>query len=299
MLQIVHDVAPKASLSFATAFAGEEAFAKSIEELAEAGAEVIVDDVAYFEEPFFQEGPVAVAIRKVTEGGVAYFSAAGNDNLFDGEGNEIASWEAPEFRDAGGCPAAVSSLEGLNGSHCLDFNPSAATDRTFGVKVKAGATLTADLQWAEPRFGVETDLDAFLLSAGGALLAGSVEDNPASGKPVEIVQWTNTSSSEKTVQLVVNRYSGPGARLKLALMQNGGGVSGTEYPASGGGDVVGPTVFGHAGAASAVAVGAVPVPVSPFNATPVERYSSRGPVTNYFGPVEGSDGRGAAGWNRK
>ena len=71
MLQIVHDLAPGAELAFATAFEGEESFAENIEALAGrleggAGAQVIVDDVAYFEEPFFQDGPVAVAVNKVT-----------------------------------------------------------------------------------------------------------------------------------------------------------------------------------------------------------------------------------------
>ena len=108
MAQIVHDLAPGASLAFATAFSGELAFAANIRALAAAGAEVIVDDVAYFEEPFFQDGPVAVAVDEVTAAGVSYFSAAGNDNLIDGEGHDIASWEAPAFRDSGGCPAAIA-----------------------------------------------------------------------------------------------------------------------------------------------------------------------------------------------
>src|SRR3954452_10197450 len=111
MLQIVHDVAPAAKLAFATAFEGETAFAQSIEALAApvlsggAGAKVIVDDVAYFEEPFFQDGPVAAAVNKVTAEGVTYLSAAGNDNLINGSGRNIASWEAPSFRDGGSCPA--------------------------------------------------------------------------------------------------------------------------------------------------------------------------------------------------
>ncbi len=288
MLQIVHDVAPHASLAFATAFLGEESFAQNIERLARpvaaggAGASAIADDVVYFEEPFFQDGPVAAAVNKVTGEGVTYLSSAGNDNLFEGE-NEIASWEAPEYRDSGGCPAEIQALAGVNGTHCIDFNPGPNTDRTFGIKVEPEATLTIDLQWAEPWQGVGTDLDAFLLNANGELVTGAAEDNLATQRPVEIVQWTNQSASEKTVQLVVNRYSGTIPRLKFALLQNGGGVSATEYPRSGGGDVVGPTVFGHAGAASAIAVGAVPF----NNGTAPEEYSSRGPTTHYFGPVEG------------
>jgi len=284
MLQIVHDVAPEASLAFASAFTGELKFAKNIEALAKtAGAEVIVDDVAYFQEPFFQNGPVANAIGAVTADGSSYFSAAGNDNLFDGEGNEIASWEAPAFRDSGGCPPVISSIPELNGKHCLDFNPGAPVDRTFGIRVEPGEILTLDLQWAEPWFGVDTDLDAILLDSEGEILTGSAEDNVnITDRPVEIVQWANESASEATVQLAVNRYAGSSPQLKFIFLQSG--VSGVEYPKSGGGDVVGPAIYGHAAAPETIAVGAVRFSTK----SAPEPYSSRGPATLYFGPVAGT-----------
>jgi hypothetical protein len=289
MLQIVHDLAPHADLAFATAFESEESFAQNIERLARpkseggAGAGVIVDDVSWFEEPFFQDGPVAVAIDNVTDEGVSYFSAAGNDNLLDSSNREIASWEAPSFRDSLGCPEAVAKLSGFNGIHCMDFNPGAATDTTFGITVGPGQLLTLDLQWAEPWNGVVTDLDAFLLSTGGQLLAKAPTNNTGTQRPVEVLQWENESSSAKNVQLAINRFSGLSPRLKFILLQNGGGVSATEYPQSSGGDVVGPSVFGHAGAEAAIAVAAVPF----NNSARVESYSSRGPVTHLFGPVVG------------
>lgn len=291
MLQIVHDVAPLAELAFHSAFNGEPDFAEGIEDLAKNGAgganaNVIVDDVGYFEEPFFQDGPVAAAVDKVTSQGATYVSAAGNDNLFDEEGNEIASWEAPAYRDSGDCPGAVRSLSGFNAQHCVDFNPGAPTDRTFGIKVEGHEVLSIDLQWAEPWFGVETDLDAFLLNANGELLRASSAPNEEIGKPVEIVQWENTSSSAKTVQLVINRFSGTAdPPLEFILLQNGGGVIGTEYPKSGGGDVVGPSIYGHAGSPSAIAVGAVRYEPREGEGEGPEPYSSRGPVTHYFGPV--------------
>lgn len=285
MLQIVHDVAPEADLAFHSAFNGELDFAEGIEDLAAAGAGVVVDDVGYFEEPFFQDGPVAAAVNTVSEEGNTYLSSAGNDNLFDAEGNEIASWEAPAYRDSGACPPEVRSLPNFKGTHCLDFNPGATTDRTFGIEVEPEETLTLDLQWAEPWFGVDNDLDAFLLDAEGELLTASFEDNVhETGKPVEILQWENPTGADRVVQLVVNRFAGTGEpRLKFVLLQNGGGVSGIEYPKSGGGDVVGPTIYGHAAAASAIAVAAVPFDDS----SEPEEYSSRGPATHYFGPVEG------------
>lgn len=303
MLQIVHDMAPKTELAFNSAFNGELAFAEGIEDLAKpvseggAGAQVVVDDVGYFEEPFFQDGPVAAAVNQVTEAGATYLSAAGNDNLFDAEDNEIASWEAPEYRDSGACPAAVAAIAELNPAHCMDFNPEAGvTDRTFGIEVEPEETLSIDLQWAEPWEGVQTDLDAVLLNADGEVLTGSTEDNVSSKEekgtqePVEIVQWTNESKAEQTVQLVINRFSGTAdPRLKFIFLQNGGGVSATEYPKSGGGDVVGPSLYGHAAAAGAIAVGAVRFEPRKGEKEGPEDYSSRGPATHYFGPVDGTE----------
>ncbi len=292
MLQIVHDVAPAAKLAFATAFLGETAFAESIEELADpvpfgAGAKVIADDVAYLEEPFFQDGPIAAAVNEVTAEGVTYLSAAGNDNLVDSTGRDIASWEAPSFRDAGSCPAAIQGLSGFNGTHCMDFAPGAtAADTTFGITVAPEETLLLGLQWAEPWFGVGTDLDAFLLNASGTqVLEAAFEGNPTdTEKPSELLGWTNGSSFSRTVQLAINRFSGGNPRLKFILFQNGGGVTGIEYPFSSGGDVVGPSVFGHAGGVGAIGVGAIP-----FNSTTKpESYSSRGPVTHYFAEVNGT-----------
>lgn len=283
MAQIVHDLVPKANIAFASAFNGEGAFANNIGKLVDAGAQVIADDVFYLEEPFFQDGPVAVAAGDAVSGGVTYLSAAGNDSLLDAEGRQIASWETPQFRNAGSCPPAVQELEATN---CLDFNPGSQTDRTFGIKVARGATLTVDLQWDEPWLGVGTDLDAFLLNSGGNLIASAGDNNvDISQKPLEVLEWSNESGSQRTVQLVVNRFSGDSPRLKLALIENGFGVTGTEYPRSSGNDVVGPTVFGHSGTAAAISVGAVPF----TSKSVVEPYSSRGPVRHDFGPVEGTE----------
>jgi subtilisin family serine protease len=298
MLQIVHDLAPHAGLAFATAFRSEEGFAENIELLARpvsaggAGADVIVDDVAWAEEPFFQEGPVAVAIDRVTDGGVTYLSATGNDNLFEGStGREISSWEAAAFRDAGLCPAPVATVPVNQGIHCMDFDPGPGLDNTFGITVAAGQTLTLNLQWAEPWYGVATDLDAFLLS-DTEVLDESFEDNiDETQRPFEFLQWENEDDDARTVYLAINRYAGGSPRLKFVLAQNGGGVEEIEYPQSSGGDVVGPSIYGHAGSPSAISVAAVPF----NNSAAVESYSSRGPVTHYFGPVESTAPAAALG----
>ncbi|HEY6551156.1 MAG TPA: S8 family serine peptidase [Solirubrobacterales bacterium] len=298
MAQIVHDLAPGADLAFASAFGGELSFAENIKKLAAEGAAVIADDVFYPEEPFFQDGPIAVAINEVVEAGATYFSAAGNNNLVDDEGRNIASWEAPEFRDSSACPSSVVELSeeieeaegvgnGLNPVHCMDFDPGPASDDTFGIAVAEGETLVADLQWAEPLAGVSSDLDAFLLGPQGEPVAASIEDNASpSGtqKPLEVVEWENDTGADAQVQFVINRFAGGDPLLKFALLENGGEVTATEYPESAEGDTVGPTIFGHSGAASAVSVAAAPF----FDSNEPEEYSSRGPLTHYFGPATGT-----------
>jgi subtilase family protein len=297
MAQTIHDLAPAASLAFATALEGELSFAANIRALASAGARVIVDDVTYLEEPFFQDGPVAAAVDEVAAGGVAYFAAAGNNNLIDA-GHDIASWEAPAFRDTSAqsspetCPLGLPAYA----THCMDFDPSAgATDPTFGITVAAGATLRVDLQWQQPWYGVTTDLDPYLLSGSTVLAPAAgqeLRNVTVSKKPVEILTWTNEGPSAQAVELAIDRCgvgcdgsngNNGSPRLKFVLVQDGEGVTETEYSQSSGGDVVGPTIFGHGAAQGAVSVGAV----SYEDPQQAEPYSSRGPVTHYFGPATG------------
>jgi hypothetical protein len=322
MLQVIHDLAPHAQLAFATAYGSELEFAHNIELLAKpvenggAGAKVIVDDVAYYTEPFFQEGPVAEAIRNVTEAGVTYITAAGNNNLFEKESGhetnrEIGSWERSEFDDAI-CPPVLFSRVKSGAGSCLNFKAS-GEGSTFRIAVEPGARLLVDLQWAEPWYGVESDLDAYLLNSSATQVLSPAEGRHplnnigeggegAGGKgfsaPVEVLTWKNESGSPVEVNLVVDRCIGSSCnpqaepaklpRVKIALLENGAGVETTQYHVAEKGITVGPTIFGHAGSASAITVGALSYKQSRTAPAAPEPYSSRGPYTNYFGPVSGT-----------
>lgn len=307
MLQVIHDIAPEAQLAFATAYSTELEFARNIERLAEpvsaggAGATVIVDDVGYLSEPFYQDGPVAVAIRNVTAAGVTYLTAAGNENIKDTSGHDIGSWEAPAFRPMA-CPTFVNTFLGETSTGCMDFDPAAGTDPEFRIAVAAGGTVAIDMQWAEPWFGIGADLDAYLFNGAGQVVsdwehgAGDL-DSIAEQVPFEYLTYTNTTGAPKVVFLVIDRCSGacnPAAsgtatpRLKFEFVGHGGGVTGIDYPTSSGGDVVGPTIYGHPASAAAISVGAIRYTESSSAPKEPETYSSRGPVTHYFGPVSGA-----------
>jgi hypothetical protein len=139
MLQIVHAVAPGASLAFYTADNSEADFANGITALANAGANVIADDVGYFDEPFFQVGLTGEAIDAVYGQGVAYFSAAGNDS------NLAYDNTTPKF-DAGSGPQTGETL--------LNFDATDATQvpsMTVTVpSLSQGEFIALVVEWDQP-----------------------------------------------------------------------------------------------------------------------------------------------------
>jgi hypothetical protein len=140
MLQIVHAVAPGAVSPFTRRMNSEADFANGIEALAAAGAKVIADDVGYFDEPFFQDGLVAEAVNTVEAGGVAYFSAAGNDSNLSYENT------APSF--------ATASSGSMAGEHLLNFDTTGATNTTtLPVSIPPippGDFLAIVVEWDQP-----------------------------------------------------------------------------------------------------------------------------------------------------
>jgi len=157
MAQIVHDLAPKERIGFATAQGGEVNFANNIRALAGLpGAEhavpgfkadVIVDDVVYHVEPFFQDGIVAQAVDEVAAAGVSYFSSAGN------RPSTMAYDSKPRI-----VPASQAASSGLNfanvppelyagGFH--DFDEGEGIDISQTVQI-GGGNPSIVLQWNEP-----------------------------------------------------------------------------------------------------------------------------------------------------
>jgi hypothetical protein len=287
MLEVVHDLAPGAALDFATAYGGLYGMADNIRALRDAGAKVIADDVTYFAEPMFQKGPIDAAIDDVTTSGVSYFSSAGNSNQVVG-GHNVGSYEAPAYRPTS-CPAELDALTGpYPYPDCHDFDPGAGVDGGANYTLADGGYLAIDLQWAEPWAGVGTDLDMILIDADtGDLLDYSLYSNSgASGTQVPFEYmgyYENATGASENVEVVIARYSGTAQpRLKYVIVQSDG-VTSVEHNSSSGGDVVGPTIFGHNGGENTISIAAVPY----NDSTTSESYTSHGPVTYYYGPADG------------
>lgn len=280
MAQIVHDLAPGAKLRFATADFGEADFADQIRGLAAAGATVIVDDITYYSEPMYQDGLVAKAVEDVVAQGVSYFSSAGNENEIVG-GRNVGSYETLAYRPTV-CPPAVLAYDpGVK--DCHDFSPDAGVaDATYGLSFSG--YLTYVLGWNEPQYGISTDLDFYVLDhATGVVIGASTTNNFSSGATFESVcDPCSGSATSGSVDLVVARYSGTATpRFKFVSWRSG--LTEVEYSTGSGGDVVGPTTFGHNASRSGATVAAVPF----SNVNVLEPYSSRGPATYCWGPVDG------------
>ena len=272
MLEIVHDVAPGAELAFHTAFNGEADFAQGIQDLAKIGCKVIADDVAYFDEPFFQDGIIAQSVDAVKKNGATYFSAAGNEANASYESIYRASNAAPLGADAG---------------TAHNFSAPGNTARYLQpVYIPTGGTFIASFQWDQPFFsaggaGSESDLDIFLLNASGQIVAYGADDNIKSGDPLELFGYYNNGNNP-TFYLLILKYSGPDpSRLKYVLY--GDGLFYLTNPAIPG--ILSPTIVGHPKAEGAIATAAafyLQTPAYGVDTPKVESYSSVGGVANYF-----------------
>ncbi len=254
MLEIVHDLAPGASLLFATAINGQASFANNILALRAAGADVIVDDVGYFAEAVFQDDVVAAAVDQVRADGALYFSAAGNSgNLDDGT---AGVWEG-DFN-----PGPT-----VNGLLAHDYGGG-----DFTNQIVADSPYVFTLHWADPLGSSSNDYDLFLTNAAGTiLLAASTDVQNGAGDPFEII---GSSGNDTGRQLIIVRHDGSASRY-LHLNSNRGRL---EHATAG-------QTSGHAAARGAIGVAAVFAHshTAGFSGTePVATYSSDGPRRVFF-----------------
>ncbi|MHC4431270.1 MAG: LamG-like jellyroll fold domain-containing protein, partial [Planctomycetota bacterium] len=265
MMQLIHDVAPDADLSFHTAFNGLADFAQGIQDLADDGADVIVDDIIYFAEPMFQDGIVAQAVDNVVSQGVAYFSSAGN--------SAQRSYDAP-FQASGERLFVGDDDRGM--LHDFNPGPGGPVDYLQSVTIPVGTTFIAVLQWDQPFAsncpnpqppqgcpGPDNDADIYLVEKSGnnlQIVTSSITDNLTSGEPVEVIQFQNPGfffGEDYHIMIthfdvVTPQHPQPGpppGRLKYVWFASPS-VTVNEHTTDS------PASYGHANASGAEAVGA-------------------------------------------
>ncbi len=262
MLELIHDLAPGSQLAFATAFTSETGFANNIIALKNAGCKVIVDDVRYFDEPYYQDGIVAQAVDTVKAAGVCYFSSAGNQ--------ASQSYESPVYRETD-LSAAVDGIT----IRWFDFSVGGAADARQLVTLQPGEFIRVALQWDDPFYSnLDTDLDLFVVEAGGtSSVESSRERNIGTQLAFEYVVVSNETAAPKQYEIMIQRFEGPPpSRIKFINYGSKIDIGAWEYFTSS------PTCTGHAAARGAMGVGAAPY----FDHTNPESFTSTGPAVILF-----------------
>ncbi len=174
MVQIVHKMAPRAKLAYATGVNGEVAFANYIRAMANIPgyettfggtvpfkgfkADVICDDISYGGEPFYGESIIGLGIDDAAAVGVSYFSSAGNNvgiNAYEsalrivpnGTGLTAAAGNtalANTNIDLTGVPANLYA----GGFH--NFNPNGQDVAGLWNLPASSTTGTTEMQWDDP-----------------------------------------------------------------------------------------------------------------------------------------------------
>lgn len=322
MAEVIHHVAPGASLLFhaasnspdpddftagpsgalpASSDAGDvykpkpSSLVTAIESLVAAGADIIVNDSGYFNEPWFQNGQVANAVTAAYNGTLPGSGGKRVPVITSAGHFGAQSWEGQLINSNYNAGFPVGSRAGTYNQF---DTPLTLDNLQLSVTLEPGESITAAMQWSEPfPLGGSTayDLDLFLTtgtSPFGTKLAGSerIQVNPGGGNgdwdadgepdydPWELLSFTNETGSNIDARLLV----------KIAV--DGHAVTDPTIKIIVAGDDVdldldnnatnSPTVVGHGGAAGALSIGTLMENLYTFGVTgvgtPVDDNSSVG-----------------------
>jgi subtilisin family serine protease len=277
MMEIVQDMAPGATVEFATADNTPTEFAANIEALQADGCSIIVDDVGYSGEGPFQDDVIARGINTVTAAGVLYCSAAANSgNVASGTSG---TWQG-NFVNGGTYtpPTGSGTTKTYNIAQIgsVNYDQIAALGEPY-----------IDMEWSDPLGGSTNDYDFFVTDSTGATLKGfSVTVQNGTEDPVEELDETDIGGNYANAlagdRLVITQTTGAAARFlridtnrgELATFTNG-------------------STAGHSAAAATFGVAATfwnssqkgAKLINPAFTYPPETFSSDGPRQIFYDPV--------------
>ncbi len=268
MLEIVHDLAPNAALGFATAFTSDASFADNIRALRfQAHCDIVVDDVLYYNEDPFQDGPIAQSVNAITADGALYFSSAGNEgNTIDGTSGNYEG----DFVSSG---QSVGKFVGT----ANDFDPGAGVQVFEPISDASSAGVPVTLFWADPLGHAADDYDLYLFDSSNNVVAFSQNVQNGSQDPFEILGTPDFGGTG--LRLAVVKYSGADRYFQLSALD-----SRFENSADGLKAYVTPGVTrGHNAAVNAFSVAAAPAAQPlPFDLEPGDPPNPSGPYPNPF-----------------
>ncbi len=245
MLEIIHDIAPNASLYFSAPGKNEKDFNNAIDSLVDAGCKVLVDDFGPLAIPYFEDGLNAAHLEEVLlkNPGVVYISAAGNNAQLHYQGT---------FSDVGG------GFHSFNGSTGLPLD------------IQPGGDVGVILQWNDP-FNQRVNAYSLYLFDRATGSEISISERTANGerRAYEELRYQNLGDKPVKAEIRVKKVDGSEPnQIELIFKNNNVNISeGFTVPTD--------SIIGQAAAPSVISVAAVPAIMAPS----IEKFSSQGAVT--------------------
>ncbi|MFA9408090.1 MAG: S8 family serine peptidase [Candidatus Dadabacteria bacterium] len=249
MLEIIHDIAPGADLAFYTAFPTSMNFLNAITFFMNNGVDIIVDDVGFLTQPYFQDGELAQAAQNAVDNGIIFVSAAGNDAQ--------RHYQAFYIDDGG--------LDPDDDLHNFGAAAGGSSDVGMTYEIPGGGLAAFFLQWSDPFGSSSNDYDLFIVdSFSGDILDSGTNPQNGNDDPFEFAIVENDGFGSLLVEIIIRKLSGTPQTLEMNFNLDG---DLTEF------NVPEDAIFGHPAAPGVLATAA-------FDwKTPntIESFSSHGP----------------------
>ncbi|WP_409497190.1 S8 family serine peptidase [Amycolatopsis sp. cmx-11-12] len=208
MLEVVHDMAPKAQLVFASVH-GPGGLDGAMRKLAQHGVNIITHDIAIDVAPAFQRGQEAATADELAAKGILLVTSVGN--LGDRHAPRRSAIGTGHTSAPAGPPNAFAKCKSGTFDNLVDLTGHG--DTTFTVELPPQKTSTINLQWSEPRAifptvgqGGFTNLDLLLLNVSGTDCLGQSTGVQMNGRgdTQEKIVYRNTQNFPVRAKIAVN-----------------------------------------------------------------------------------------------
>jgi hypothetical protein len=218
LLEIIHDVAPGAQLSFAN-FDTSISFNQAVNFLA-ANNDIVVDDIGFYGEASDGTSSVssntAAALNNASNRIRAYVTAVGNAS----DEHYIGTYD-----DSGVDGATITGI--VTPGHLHRFQPTADTTDVLGlgqkpynlIQLPAGGEVVIFLTWNDPFGRSANNYDLYLVqqTTGRAVTPRGTDLQAGNADPVEFIDYVNTTGITDFFQIVVQNVRDQAAPRDLNI----------------------------------------------------------------------------------
>lgn len=254
MLQIIHDIAPGATLFFHDYGGSPQQFNDAIDALLKMNCSIIVDDVGWIKLPVYEDGVTALHVKNalLKNKDLVFISSAGN--------NALEHYHGMYYK---------------TGATLHDFSQGTSERKNMYVRIPGGGKVQVVLKWDDKYGKSNNDYDLYLIDySTKELIEKSENKQEGNSDPFEYIRWINTGTTPVYAEVLVKNHNGLAKprNLDVIVLTTPGTDVGRENI------VTEDSIYGHSAIPEVITVAAVSANDPQLN----EPFSSQGPVTIMF-----------------